>query len=233
MAKALNLGRNINRRHLSLSPDDRATHMHVLGASKRGKSKFLESLIRQDIRLGHGVCVLDPHGTLYEATLNWCARYGLGAHRKIHLIDPNDLDWTVGIDPLRCDDPTYLAYVVDGLVDACAQVWGGEDSNKTPLLKKCLRAIFYALAEKKLTLADAIHLTNANDLNGFRQQITGSLDDEVYQLVWDDLNTLKKTRLHRDVFQHEQPADRVSGQPNVAADVQCQVGCIGFAGVHG
>lgn len=192
MAGILDLGRDINHRRLSLSPEDRATHMHVLGASKRGKSKFLESLIRQDIRLGHGVCVLDPHGTLYEAITKWCARYGMGAHRKIHLIDPNELTWTVGIDPLRCDDPTYLSYVVDGLVDACAQVWGGEDSNKTPLLKKCLRAVFYALAEKGLTLADAIHLTNANDLNRFRQRVTGSLDDEVYQLVWDDLNTLTK-----------------------------------------
>ena len=98
----------------------------------------------------------------------------------------------VGIDPLRCDDPSLLAYHVDGMVDACSQVWGGEDSNKTPLLKKCLRVVFYALAEKKLTLGDAIHLTSAKDVNGLRQRITQSLDDDVFQTIWDDLNALSE-----------------------------------------
>ncbi len=191
MPRALDLGRDINRRPQRLTPEERATHMHVLGASKKGKSRFLESLIRQDIRHGHGVCVIDPHGTLYDNITRWCARVGIGKSRHIHLIDPNDLDWTVGIDPLRCEDPNDLPYVVDSLVSACAQVWGGEDVNRTPLLKKCLRVVFYALAEKRLTLSDAIRLTTVSDPEAFRERVTGSLDDPIYLAVWEDLKQLR------------------------------------------
>ena len=41
--------RNPVRQTLASSPAARTTHMHVLGASGRGKSYFLEHLIRQDI----------------------------------------------------------------------------------------------------------------------------------------------------------------------------------------
>ena len=190
MARALTLGRDVHGQVLRLTPEQRSRHLHVLGASGRGKTRFLESLIRQDIRQGHGLCLIDPHGTLYENLLKWCARYGVGRHRRIHLINPNDQTWTVGLNPLRCDDPTKLAYVVDGLVDACAQVWGGEDSNRTPRLKRCLRAVFYALAEQKLTLADAVRLTRTADYDGFRAALVGVLDDPIYQAVWDDLSRL-------------------------------------------
>ena len=44
-------------------PDDRKTHMHVIGSSGSGKSEFLEWMIRGDLRNRQGFCLLDPHGT--------------------------------------------------------------------------------------------------------------------------------------------------------------------------
>ena len=177
---------------MAVSPGDRSTHMHVVGASGRGKSKFLEQLIRQDIRHRHGLCLIDPHGTLYEDVVAWCARNGLHRRRRIHLVDPNDPAWTVGFDPLRCENPEDLSLAVDATVEACAQVWGGEDSNRTPLLKKCLRAVFYALAATGHPFSDALALTKINDVDGFRAAATGNLPDSIYQTVWDDLNGLSK-----------------------------------------
>ena len=40
------------------------THMHVIGGSGKGKSKFLEHILRQDIHEAQGLCLLDWHGTL-------------------------------------------------------------------------------------------------------------------------------------------------------------------------
>ena len=190
MAKAISLGRDFDGVEHILTPEARSTHLHVVGASGKGKSRFLEHMIRQDIRHGHGVCVIDPHGALVTGISKWCARLNLNERRKIHLVDPNDLGWTTGFDPLRCEDPAYLAKTVDMAVNACAQVWGGEDTNKTPLLKKCLRAVFYALAAGGHTLGDAFALTSVNDPDGFRARVTNSLGDEVFQAVWDDLNRM-------------------------------------------
>jgi type IV secretory pathway VirB4 component len=41
---------------------DRATHMYVIGASGSGKTKFIEFPIQQDIKLGNGFGIIDPHG---------------------------------------------------------------------------------------------------------------------------------------------------------------------------
>jgi hypothetical protein len=190
MPSSISLGRDFDGAEQVLTPEARSTHLHVVGASGKGKSRFLENMIRQDIRHGHGVCVIDPHGALVAGISKWCARLNLHERRKIHLIDPNDLGWTTGFDPLRCEDPAYLAKTVDTAVNACAQVWGGEDTNKTPLLKKCLRAVFYALAAGDHTLGDAFALTSVHDPDGFRARVTGSLGDEVFQAVWDDLNSM-------------------------------------------
>jgi hypothetical protein len=189
-ARSISLGRDSDGVDQVLTPEARSTHLHVVGASGKGKSRALENMIRQDIQHGHGVCVIDPHGALVSGISKWCARLDLQHRRKIHLIDPNNLDWTTGFDPLRCTDPDYLSKTIDTAVNACAQVWGGEDTNKTPLLKKCLRAVFYALAAGGRTMGEAIALTAANDPDGFRRTITGALPDEVFQAVWDDFNSM-------------------------------------------
>ena len=44
----------------------RETHFYTIGASGTGKTKFLEYLIKQDIKNGEGFGVIDPHGDLIE-----------------------------------------------------------------------------------------------------------------------------------------------------------------------
>src|ERR1700680_2918462 len=41
----------------------RLEHAHIIGTTGGGKTNLLEHLIRQDIKNGDGVCVIDPPGT--------------------------------------------------------------------------------------------------------------------------------------------------------------------------
>lgn len=43
--------------------DEGRTHMHVIGSSGSGKSKFLEHLMRQDLAERRPFCLIDPHGS--------------------------------------------------------------------------------------------------------------------------------------------------------------------------
>jgi hypothetical protein len=52
---------------------DRAIHMYVIGASGSGKTKFLEFPIQQDIQLGNGFGIIDPHGDLIDETIGFLA----------------------------------------------------------------------------------------------------------------------------------------------------------------
>src|SRR5919106_2789598 len=59
---------------------DRAIHMYVIGASGSGKTKFLEFPIQQDITLGNGFGIIDPHGDLIEETKGFFVEYYQQTH---------------------------------------------------------------------------------------------------------------------------------------------------------
>src|SRR5688572_27325558 len=91
------LGWRADGRSVVLSPEmRRTTHMHVIGGSGTGKSKFLEWMIRSDLRDGRGLCLIDWHGTLYNDVLRSCAYHDVGANgdfRSVVLLNPSQPDF--------------------------------------------------------------------------------------------------------------------------------------------
>jgi len=191
---ALAIGRTKNRKDIRLTDEVRSRHIHVLGASGTGKSKLIEAMIRADITAGRGLCLIDPHGTLADAVTQWCAATKMDDFRRIHVIEPGDLNWCAGFNPLRLDSQTETAVRVDAMVAACAQVWGGENTNATPLLKKCLRAVFYTLAIRNLTLAEAPILTSSE--SDLRRSLIADLPDPVFNAVWRDFDALSRREFY-------------------------------------
>ena len=189
---AFALGTTRRGKTLTLSAEERSRHVHIVGASGTGKSKLMESMIRQDILAGRGLCLIDPHGTLADAIVQFCASRQLQGARRIHVIEPADAAWSVGFNPLRLDGVTEAAARVDAMVSACAQVWGGENTTSTPLLKKCLRAVFYALAIREQTLLEAVELINSTDPRATRRLLTENLPDYVFDSLWRDFNGLSR-----------------------------------------
>ena len=55
--KPLLLGYGANGRPVRLEPNDRRSHMHVIGSSGSGKSKFMEHLMRQDLLRRQPFCL--------------------------------------------------------------------------------------------------------------------------------------------------------------------------------
>jgi len=47
---------------IDFSIDARRRHLYLIGATGVGKSSLMERLALSDIRAGHGVCFIDPHG---------------------------------------------------------------------------------------------------------------------------------------------------------------------------
>jgi hypothetical protein len=192
----LELGTTQSGKKLYLDAEDRPTHMHVLGASGRGKSYFFEYLLRQDILNGNGLCLIDPHGTLYKHIVAWCAEHAhLRSWDKIILLDASDPSWTFGFNPLNFAGAD-TSYCVDSMVEAVAQVWGREDMSSMPLLKRVLRGVFHALAEKELTLVEALHLINEREeYQLLRDFLTRNLKDPVIQEQWQKWNVLPPREL--------------------------------------
>lgn len=216
-----------------LTETERETHLQVIGDSRQGKSRFLQHLIRHDINAGNGVCVIDPHGELYDDLVKWLAYHQF--HRdpryrgKIHLLDPRDQQWTVGFNPLATAANNGPPYVRTGaMTKACVQVWDGKDISETPRLAKCLRLVFYALAQNNLSLAEASKLTNY-PFKDIRRELLQPIDNSEYIDQWasmeyfraHDFNTMFESVASRMLsFVGTPPLKEIVGQTHNVLDLQ-------------
>jgi len=94
------LGTNFHQgwqRMVTLTSSQRLKHTHVIGATGTGKSTFLLNCIVQDINLGNGIAVLDPHGDLIQSILQWIPENRIN---DVIVIDPADAQFPVGFNIL-------------------------------------------------------------------------------------------------------------------------------------
>lgn len=195
----MKLGENTKTgRTAFIKENARSTHMQVIGSTGTGKSKFLEWMIQQDILNNQGLCLLDPHGTLYDKIVNFLAqnKYFEKKLRKIVLLDLRDEKWCYGFNPLRVSS-NQVSFLVDNMFKACSSVWGDEDTNKTPLLKRCLTSVLHILAEKNLSLNEAYHLIDSANPE-IRLFLTHNISDRIIQNEWDNFNNKKPKEFDED-----------------------------------
>jgi hypothetical protein len=175
----------------------RFEHCHICGTTGGGKTNLLEHLIRQDIKNGDGVFVIDPHGghpgSLYRSLMTWIFANGFHQSRTIHLMDPNCATFTTGFNPLALPDAHTSPSVIAGTtLEAFERVWNGENTHGKPTIRRILKATFAALAEMGLTLAEADFLFDHHDTLGIRELLIQRLNDRYALKVFSDLDELAK-----------------------------------------
>lgn len=159
--RAIPIGLNADGENVLITPELRqSTHMHVIGGSGTGKSKFLEWLMRRDIREGHGFCLVDWHGTLYNDVLRYCAHLDVGLHkdfRKIILLNPSKSDYITGFNPFM-NQGVDVSVQVQKRIDATIRPWGITDTNQMPTFENVMRALYTFVVEMRETLPNAAQI---------------------------------------------------------------------------
>ena len=140
-----------------------------------------------------------PARHLYHNIVAWCAEYpDVVSWDKLVLLDASAPGWTFGFNPLNFAGAD-ISYCVDSMVNACAQVWGGEDTSATPLLKRALAAIFHVLAEHKLTLLEAMYLiSEREELRPIRESLTSTIADPMIREMWKRWNEMPPSDFRKD-----------------------------------
>ena len=186
--KPLLFGQGANDRPVEISAKEREAHMHVIGASGSGKSKFLEHLIRQDLKCGQGFCVIDPHGSLYKDVLDY-ASFKV-AQQNIILLDLSRPDFVIGFNPFRKANDGDVSVQVDRRIRAIMHAWGVDNADQTPTLERTLRLIFTTLLELNLSFQEAQYLVdfNAGELRG---KLIQKLTSPLIRKEWEELAQLR------------------------------------------
>jgi hypothetical protein len=218
------------KRTLALAREQRDKHLYICGGTGTGKSKFLENLIRQDIRNWSkskcGMLVVDPHGSLYDNLINWLAWTEL--ERPIIPIDLRQDDWVVAyniVRPRQLPDPAVL---VDNLTDAMAYVWGQGGTDATPLFARWIGHVIRTLYEKNLSLIHSEYLIDQIE-KPVRHQMTADLEHKPARRAWQFADKLSPkdfeaqigstaNRLQR--FIHNKTLRSIFGVPNVSLDLR-------------
>lgn len=117
---ALQLGVGTFGEAVILDATARRRHLYLVGQTGTGKSTLLLNLIAQDIATGAGLALLDPHGDLAEAALGHIEQSR--ANDFVYL-NPADLAWPIGFNPLTCIPDDLKPLVADGIVAAFRHVW--------------------------------------------------------------------------------------------------------------
>jgi len=187
----VHIGTNtLSDRDVWVNDDQRAIHMHVLGRSGQGKTYLLESMIRSDIDNGRGLCLIDPHGDLYERIVKYCVRKRL--QKRVILIDPSDTEWAVGLNYLEYnsdiyDAPSHASQVMKGI----AKVFGGEKTETMPRLQRWERNALIPLISSQLTLIELHEFLNTRDPT-FRHAVLEQEDNFLVGREWELFEGLKK-----------------------------------------
>lgn len=190
----LNLGRIVGTGNSLVFPkQSRDKHLFVCGTTGTGKSKFLESLIRQDIRSWFksksGMLVLDPHGSLYDSVMGWLARANV-TRLPIIPIDLRQDDWVISYNALRRRDEADCSVVIDNFVQAMAHVWGAGGTDQTPRFARWAANVLRALYENDLTLLEAEYLIDHLDREA-RYVLMQKVQDRSAKRDWQFANELK------------------------------------------
>ncbi len=179
---------------LEMTPQMRSTHLYICGSTGTGKSKLLESLVRQDIKNWHkskcGALIIDPHGSLYSSLINWVA-WNEPYLRDVPIV-PIDLrqnDWTIAYNVLRPRTVADPSVVVNNFVQAMAYVWGADGTQNTPLFGRLAKEVLWPVYEKKMTLNEVKYLIDRTNKR-IRTELTEGLTKDSATQGWEFSNNL-------------------------------------------
>lgn len=94
----------------------RFQHVYIVGQTGAGKSTLMLNMVLGDIAAGHGLTLLDPHGSLVRAVLDRIPRERMD---DVIVVDPSDLERHVGLNVLEMGTSDPAEYVArrDAAID--------------------------------------------------------------------------------------------------------------------
>lgn len=164
------------RRAFGLYTDDRRRHVYVIGKTGVGKTTLLENMIIQDIKMGRGLALVDPHGDVAEKILDIIPPERIN---DVVYFDPADVDYPVAFNPLESVDPQYKYLVASGLVSSLKKIWA---DSWGPRLEYILRNVILALLDyPNSTMLGIMRMLADKD---YRKKVVDTIQDPVVKAFW-------------------------------------------------
>ncbi len=165
-------------RAFGIKTDDRRRHMYAIGKTGMGKTNMLENLAIQDIRNGHGVCFVDPHGDTAEKLISMIPPKRIN---DVIYFNPADQDYPIAFNVLEEVPREFRPLVASGLIGVFQKLWA---DSWGPRLEYILRNAILALLETPgSTLLGVMRILTDKK---YRIRVTNNITDPVVRAFWVD-----------------------------------------------
>jgi CxxC-x17-CxxC domain-containing protein len=164
-------------RRFGIKKDDRRRHMYLIGKTGMGKSTILENMIIDDIRAGHGVGVVDPHGDLAEKIIEFIPDERI---KDVIYFNPSDIEFPIAFNVVEQVEPHLRHLVASGLIGVFQKLWA---DSWGPRLEYILRnAILAILDYPGSTLLGVVRILSDKV---FRKKVVSNIKDPVVKAFWE------------------------------------------------
>lgn len=161
---------------IGMYDEDRLRHIYVIGKTWVWKSKFISSLLVDDLKQGKGLGLIDPHGDLIEEIFMHIPPERM---EDVIIFDPTDEAFPFCLNPLDVKRDESKQILAKWFIDIFKKFFW---ANWNPKLEHVLRMVFLALLDKpKSTLFDIIRALTDKD---FRYEMIEAIDDDVVRNFW-------------------------------------------------
>ncbi|MFC1756520.1 type IV secretory system conjugative DNA transfer family protein [Patescibacteria group bacterium] len=159
-----------------IKTDDRRRHVYAIGKTGMGKTNLLEHLVFQDIKNGHGVCYVDPHGDTAKKILK-----AIPANRinDVVYFNPSDGQFPIAFNILEAVEEDKKNLVASGMMGVFKKIWPDVWSARMEYILN--NTILALLDYPGSTMLGVNRMMSDKD---FRKKVYPKIKDPVIKAFW-------------------------------------------------
>lgn len=158
--------------------DDRRRHMYVIGKTGMGKTTLMENMAIQDIRNGHGVCFIDPHGDSVVKILDYVPSSRVN---DVIYFNPADLSNPIAFNIMESVENKFKHLVASGLMSVFTKIWANLWSARMEyILGNTIRALLDSPNNTMLGIS-RMYIDKQ-----YRKRIVDNIKDPMVKMFWTD-----------------------------------------------
>ncbi|MFY9493518.1 MAG: type IV secretion system DNA-binding domain-containing protein [Minisyncoccia bacterium] len=163
-----------------IAPEDRRRHIYIVGQTGTGKSTMLQEMIRQDVEMGNGLAVVDPHGDLVEYTLAHIPQH---RWKDVIVFDPADLERPIGINMLEASSIEEKDFVVQEMMSIFYRLFPPETMG--PMFEHNMRNAMLTLMADPGDPGTLVEIPRIFTDKEFQKKKVAKVTDPVVRSFWE------------------------------------------------
>jgi len=170
------------KRPVAIGFKDRQRHVYIIGKTGTGKSELLKEMIKQDIRAGYGVCVMDPHGDLIDDTIRYIPP---NRAEDVIYFDPSDIERPMGLNLLEAKTEEQKHFITTAIINLMYKLY---DPQRTgiigPRFEHAVRnAMLTIMVDSGATFIEVVRVLTDSK---YVQELLPRVQDPIVRRYWTD-----------------------------------------------